>query len=72
LKTSDVEIDGLIGQNGSDAPVEYAAHARHAHRPTWVHPKAMRGLLEFRATERRDCCRCRDRPGTTARISENV
>ena len=33
-KLSDVEIDGLIGQHGSDAPVVHAAQARHAHKPS--------------------------------------
>src|SRR4029434_127399 len=45
-----VEIDGLMGQNGSDAPVAYAAHARATQSPTCVHPSAMRGLLDPRAT----------------------
>jgi hypothetical protein len=34
LKESDVEIDGLIGQYGSDTPVAYAAQARQAHNPS--------------------------------------
>src|SRR5688572_6533154 len=42
LKEIEVEIEGLIGQNGSDALVAYAAHASAAQRPTWHQPRAMR------------------------------
>src|SRR5688572_27355459 len=72
LKEIEVEIDGLIGQNGSEALVAYAAQARHAQRPTWHHPSAMRALVALRAVAAPRLLPIPSPTRKTARMRENV
>src|SRR5688572_26819745 len=72
LKEMEVEIDGLIGQNGSDALVAYAAHASDAHSPTWHQPSAKRAFVPPRASAAPRLLPIPRPTRNTARMSEKV
>src|SRR5688572_612144 len=67
-----VEIDGLIGQNGSDALVAYAAQASAMHNPTWHQPSAKRAFVPPRAIAAPRLLPMPRPTRNTARMSENV
>ena len=67
-----VEIDGLMGQNGSELPVAYAAQASAAQMPTWHHPSAILGLAAPRASADPRLLPMPSPVRNTARIIENV
>ena len=72
LNVSDVEIDGLIGQYGSDTLVAYAAQARHTHNPSWHQPSAILGFDRLRAIADPRLLPMPRPTRNTARISEKV
>ena len=72
VNEGDVEIDGLIGQNGSESAVEYAAHARQKHRPSCTHPSAVFAFDTPRASAAPRLLPIPRPTRNTARISENV
>jgi hypothetical protein len=68
----DVEIDGLIGQYGSDSVFMYAAHAIAAQMPSWHQPSARRGDVLSRAVIAPAVLPMPRPTRNTARINENV
>ena len=65
-------IDGLMGQNGNESLVAYAAHASATHRPSWHQPSAARGFGTLRASADPRLLPMPRPTRNTARINENV
>ena len=67
-----VEMDGLIGQYGSDSVSWYAAHAIAPHNSSWHQPSARRGDAVPRAIAAPTVLPMPRPSRNTARISEKV
>ena len=65
-------MEGLIGQNGSESAVEYAAHAIATHNPSCTHPSAVFAFDTPRASAAPRLLPMPRPTRKTARISENV
>ena len=72
LNQGSVEIDGLIGQYGSDCVSMYAVHAIAAQSSSWHHPSASRGRAMRAAIAEPMLLPIPSPNRKTARISENV
>src|SRR5262249_28774732 len=67
-----VEIDGLIGQYGSESVTMYDVHAKHAQSINWQKPSATRGRFKPRAIADPRLLPIPRPTRNTARIIENV
>src|SRR5207247_8856619 len=72
LNQGSVEIDGLIGQYGSDSVSMYADQAIAAHNSNWHAPSATRGRASPRESADPRLLPIPRPIRNTARISENV